>query len=117
MQASKIGAIFDWDGVIIDSSSLHEKSWECLAAETGFDLPSDHFKKGFGMKNSFIIPKILKWTEGPDEIRRLSLRKEELYRELVVEHGIEPLPGVTDWLEELRRYGIPCAIGSSTERL
>jgi beta-phosphoglucomutase family hydrolase len=114
---SKIGAIFDWDGVVIDSSSLHEKSWERLAAETGFALPTDHFKRGFGMKNTFIIPRLLKWAEAPDEIHRLSLRKEELYRELVIEHGITPLPGVTSWLDELRRYGIPCAIGSSTERL
>jgi HAD superfamily hydrolase (TIGR01509 family) len=113
----EIGAIFDWDGVVIDSSSHHEESWERLAAETGFALPPDHFKKGFGMKNAFIIPKLLKWTEAPDDVLRLSLRKEELYRDIVVERGIAPLPGVTGWLDELRRYGIPCAIGSSTERL
>jgi beta-phosphoglucomutase family hydrolase len=113
----QIGAIFDWDGVVIDSSSHHEESWERLAAETGFALPPDHFKKGFGMKNAFIIPKLLKWTEAPDDVLRLSLRKEELYRDIVVERGIAPLPGVTGWLDELRRYGIPCAIGSSTERL
>ena len=113
----QIGAIFDWDGVVIDSSSHHEESWERLAAETGFALPPDHFKKGFGMKNAFIIPKILNWTEAPDDVLRLSLRKEELYRDIVVERGIAPLRGVTGWLDELRRYGIPCAIGSSTERL
>jgi beta-phosphoglucomutase family hydrolase len=116
MTDKRIGAIFDWDGVVIDSSSHHEKSWERLAAETGFILPPDHFKKGFGMKNTFIIPELLKWAEAPEDVHRLSLRKEELYRELVVEHGIAPLPGVTQWLDELRRYGIPCAIGSSTER-
>ena len=69
------------------------------------------------MKNTFIIPKVLKWTETPYDVRRLSLRKEELYRDIVLERGIAPLPGVTGWLDELRRYGIPCAIGSSTERL
>ena len=116
MTDKRIGAIFDWDGVVIDSSPHHEKSWERLAAETGFILPPDHFKKGFGMKNTFIIPELLKWAEAPEDVHRLSLRKEELYRELVVEHGIAPLPGVTQWLDELRRYGIPCAIGSSTER-
>jgi beta-phosphoglucomutase family hydrolase len=117
MPDSIIGAIFDWDGVVIDSSSHHEKSWERLAAETGFSLPPDHFKRGFGMKNTFIIPKLLKWAEAPDEVHRLSLRKEALYRGLVVEQGIAPLPGVTKWLDELRRYGIRCAIWSSTERL
>jgi len=27
------GVIFDWDGVVINSASLHEKSWEMLANE------------------------------------------------------------------------------------
>ncbi len=86
----KWGAIFDWDGVIIDSSAHHEESWERLAAETGHTLPPGHFKRGFGI---------------------------ELYREIVKEWGIAPLPGVVAWLDSLRDRGIPCAIGSSTHRL
>jgi beta-phosphoglucomutase family hydrolase len=111
------GAIFDWDGVIIDSSAHHEESWERLAAETGQVLPPGHFKRGFGMKNEKIIPDLLGWTFDPEEIHRLSLRKEELYREIVREWGIAPLPGVVTWLDRLRDQGIPCAIGSSTHRL
>lgn len=113
----KWGAIFDWDGVIIDSSAHHEESWERLAAETGFRLPTGHFKRGFGMKNEKIIPDLLGWSFDAADIRRLSLRKEELYREIVKEWGIEPLPGVVNWLDRLRERGIPCAIGSSTHRL
>jgi beta-phosphoglucomutase family hydrolase len=113
----KWGAIFDWDGVIIDSSAHHEESWERLAAETGYSLPPGHFKRGFGMKNEKIIPDLLAWSFDPDEIHRLSLRKEELYREIVKEWGIAPLPGVVVWLDRLRDQGIPCAIGSSTHRL
>ena len=110
------GAIFDWDGVIIDSSRAHEESWERLARETGRALPPDHFKRGFGMKNEVIIPGILGWTEDAGEIRRLSLRKEELYREVVRERGVEALPGVRDLLAALRERGIPCVVGSSTHR-
>jgi beta-phosphoglucomutase family hydrolase len=113
----KLGAIFDWDGVVIDSSSHHEESWERLAKETGLTLPEGHFKKGFGMKNNFIIPNLLNWSNHPDEIKRLSLRKEELYREILLEWGIRPLPGVAEWLAALRQREIRCAIGSSTDRL
>ena len=91
-----LGAIFDWDGVILASSSHHEESWVRLAKETGFTLPDGHFKKGFGMKNEFIIPNLLNWSNRPDEIRQLSLRKEALYREILLEWGIHPLPGVTE---------------------
>jgi beta-phosphoglucomutase family hydrolase len=112
-----IGAIFDWDGVVIDSSAHHEESWERLAKETGYQLPPGHFKKGFGMKNEFIIPNLLHWSTDPVEIGRLSLRKEALYREIVLEWGLKPLAGVVTWLTQLNEAGIPCAIGSSTHRL
>ena len=110
------GAIFDWDGVIINSAAHHEASWERLATELKRALPEGHFKKGFGMKNDVIIPELLGWTTDPAEISAISLRKEELYRELVRELGIAALPGVESWLSTLRDAGIPCVIGSSTHR-
>ena len=110
------GAIFDWDGVVIDSSSAHEASWERLAKELGRPLPAGHFKVGFGRKSEYIILTLLGWTRDPVEAQRLSRRKEELYRDLIRERGIEPLPGVREFLARLRAAGVPCAIGSSTER-
>jgi len=111
------GAVFDWDGVIVDSSVQHEKSWERLAEEENRPLPVGHFQKSFGMKNERIIPGILGWTDEPAEVRRLSLRKEELFRVIVVESGLAPLPGVKTFLSRLADAGIPCVVGSSTHRL
>src|SRR5436190_13431220 len=110
------GAIFDWDGVIIDSRRHHEASWERLAREEKRELPAGHFMRGFGRKNDYIIPEILKWTTDAGEIGRVALRKEAIYREIVGEWGIEPLAGVREWLSALREAGVPCAIGSSTHR-
>jgi beta-phosphoglucomutase family hydrolase len=114
---ASFGALFDWDGVVIDSSAHHEESWNRLAREEGRFLPEGHFLKGFGMKNEAIIPGILSWTQDLAEIRRLSLRKEELYRVIIKEWGLEPLRGVQTLLDRLEDNGIPCAIGSSTHRL
>jgi beta-phosphoglucomutase family hydrolase len=110
------GAIFDWDGVIIDSSKHHEESWERLAREISKPLPPGHFKRGFGRKNDFIIPQILAWTNDASEIKTLSLRKEALYREVIKELGLQPLPGVETWLKKLTDAAIPCVVGSSTHR-
>jgi len=112
----KRGAIFDWDGVIINSAAQHEVSWNRLAKECGKTLPEDHFKRGFGMKNEVIIPELLGWATMPVEIRILSLRKEAIYREVVREQGMTALPGVEPWLRALRDEGIACAIASSTHR-
>jgi HAD superfamily hydrolase (TIGR01509 family) len=112
-----VGAIFDWDGVLIDSSAYHEASWERLAKERGLPLPEGHFKRGFGMKNEVVIPKVLQWGDQPELVQELSLRKEALYREIILERGISTLPGAREWLEQLRENGIPCVVGSSTHRL
>lgn len=109
-------AIFDWDGVIVDSSSHHERSWERLAEEERLPLPAGHFQRGFGMKNEEIIPDLLGWTRDAAEARRLSLRKEEIFRELVRAAGIRPLPGVAEWLRRLDAAGIPRIVASSTQR-
>ncbi|MEO5754136.1 MAG: HAD family phosphatase [Chthoniobacterales bacterium] len=111
------GAIFDWDGVIVDSARLHEQSWKCLAAELGKSIGPRSFIQGFGMKSARIIQEIHRWADEPAEVTRLSDRKEALYREIVAEEEIAPLPGVSEWLDRLREAGVPCAVASSTQRL
>ena len=109
-------AIFDWDGVIIDSSRQHELSWKQLAQHEKLPLPAGHFQRSFGMKNERIIPNLLCWTTDPAEIKRLSWLKEEFYRQIVRTSGIQALPGVREFLERLDAAGIPRIIGSSTPR-
>ena len=113
---NQFGVIFDWDGVVVDSSERHEEAWVRLAAEEGHTLPEGFFLQTFGMINEVIIPETLCWTDEPSEIRRISLRKEELYRVLVREQGLDPLPGVADWFRTLLDADVPITIGSSTQR-
>ncbi len=110
------GVIFDWDGVVIDSSLQHERSWEVLAEEISKPLPVGHFKLGFGKKNQMIIPDILQWASDVEEVQQLADRKEEIYRQLVEDSGVHILPGARELLVALREEGIPAAVGSSTPR-
>jgi len=112
------GALFDWDGVIVDSSAAHKQSWEDLAREEGFPLEKDHFAKSFGRTNAVIIPDVYRWTTDPAEITRLGLRKEDMYRAIISRWSAQKLalPGAIDLLRALNEAGIPCAVGSSTAR-
>ncbi|MEM0896047.1 MAG: HAD family phosphatase [Verrucomicrobiota bacterium] len=116
--AAGLGAIFDWDGVIIDSHDQHEESWQMLFDETGRTMPEGFFKETFGMRNQQIIPAYFEDVDESDtqKIADLGLRKEELYRELIRREGIEPLEGVLPLLDSLKVAGIPCSVGSSTPR-
>lgn len=114
-----LGAVFDLDGVLIDSHDQHQRSWFLLAEEEGLPLTPAQFKVSFGMRNDQVIPEVFGWAEPGDagRIRALGDRKEALYRELLRAEGLEPLPGVIGLLETLREAGVPRAVGSSTSRL
>jgi len=109
-------AVFDWDGVVIDSSVAHERSWEALTKGENLPLPADHFKRGFGKRNELIIPDILGWASEPAEVKRLSNRKEALYRDIARTGHVRLLPGVRELCGALRDLGIPCVIGTSTHK-
>ncbi|MGA0333107.1 MAG: HAD family hydrolase [Kiritimatiellia bacterium] len=116
MASSDWAALFDWDGVVIDSARAHELSWEKLSQETGLALPHDHFLRGFGKRNEVIFPEILGWSQDPCQIKAWSLRKEALYREVVQAEGVMVLPGVRTYLQSLQNAGIPAVVGTSTQR-
>lgn len=112
-----LGVIFDWDGILVDSAALHVASWEKLAQELGRALPADLRIGSLGLKTEAVISDLLGWAQDPAEARRLSFRKEVLFRELVRHDGISPQPGVLPLVRNLRRLGVPCAIGSSAPAL
>lgn len=109
-------AIFDWEGVVVDSAAAHEESWERLAKNENRPLPPGHFALSFGRTNREIFPEILQWTADPAEIERLSEIKEALYREVVVERGLDLITGARDLIMTLQTAGVPLAVGSSTPR-
>ena len=115
---SRVGAIFDWDGIIIDSAQQHEESWNLLAREIGVPMTHEMFVESFGMRNVTIIPDLFKWCapDDPTRIKELGDRKESLYRDIIRRDGIDPLPGVHDLLAALKEAAIPCSVGSSTPR-
>ncbi len=110
--------IFDWDGVVIDSEDFHRRSWDLLAAEEGLVIPPGAFDASFGMRNQQILPDIFQWVEAGDgeRIQALADRKEVLYRQIIREERIDPLPGVVELLRELAAAKIPTSVGSSTPR-
>ncbi len=115
---SGVGAVFDLDGVLIDSHDQHQRSWFLLADELGRPITHAQFKESFGMRNERVIPHVFGWTR-PDErerIAELGERKEALYRELLRSEGLDPLPGVIAFVQSLKAVGIPCVVGSSTSR-
>ncbi|MCX6998279.1 MAG: HAD-IA family hydrolase [Kiritimatiellaeota bacterium] len=110
------GAIFDWDGVVVQSGAWHVASWAQLAAEEHRPAPDVPGLGGLGLKGEHVITELLRWTREPAEIQRLLLRKEDLFRDRIARGGLAAVPGVIAFLRALQTAGIPAAVGSSAPR-
>jgi HAD superfamily hydrolase (TIGR01509 family) len=109
-------AIFDMDGVLIDSGAHHRHAWRALLAELGAE-PADpeHWRLTIGRPSEEAIPLLLGRRVSGAEARRLARRKRDLYQERA-QAGLEPVPGVVAFLESLARLDVPRAVGTSASR-
>jgi HAD superfamily hydrolase (TIGR01509 family) len=108
-------AIFDHDGVLVDSLENHTQAWFELGRRTGLRFTPEFIHETFGMTNPSIFRKLLGDSITPDEIARYSDLKEVCYRD-VARGRIRLMDGVRDLLDALTARGVKLAIGSSGVR-
>lgn len=105
-------AIFDMDGVLVDSSEAHFQAWHRLGMREGKPFTRELFQLTFGMHNQQIVPLWMEQEVAQAELDRLADWKETTYRELVPTL-MRPIPGVLELLEALYQEGVTMAVGSS----
>jgi beta-phosphoglucomutase len=105
-------AIFDHDGVLVDSFSFHEQAWLELERRTHLGFTSEFIHSTFGMTNPSIFRRLLGEQLSDDEVKRYSDLKEECYRD-VARGRICLLDGMRALLDALTDRGVKLAIGSS----
>jgi len=108
--------LWDMDGTLIDSEEFHWLAWQEAMANEGITITREQFLSSFGQRNDSILPRWLGATATPERIERIGNTKEELYRQLVREKGIAPLPGVAAWVHRLHEQGWLQAIASAAPR-
>ncbi len=108
-------AIFDHDGVLVDSLEAHQQAWFELERRTKLGLTPEFIHATFGMTNPSIFRRLRGEAITEDEIRRYSDLKEECYRD-VARGRIVLLDGMRPVLDALTARGVKLAIGSSGPR-
>jgi HAD superfamily hydrolase (TIGR01509 family) len=104
------------DGTLIDSEEFHWTSWRDTMAAEGIPITHEQFLSSFGQRDDSIIPRWLGAASTPERVARIAKVKEELYRQLIRKHGVEPLPGVARWIHRLHEQGWLQAIASAAPR-
>jgi beta-phosphoglucomutase family hydrolase len=108
--------LWDMDGTLVDSEDYHWRAWRDAMALEGISITHDQFIRTFGQRNDSILPQWLGPGAAADRIVRIGDSKEEMYRNLVREGGLQPLPGAVEWIRRLHHQGWPQAIASSAPR-
>jgi beta-phosphoglucomutase len=109
----KFSVIFDMDGVIIDSNPYHKKAWQAFCKQHNISISqSDLETKIFGRTSDDTLPILFNRPLEKELIIQYSSEVNKKYRELF-EKDIRPLPGLKDFLDELRKADIKFAIATS----
>jgi len=120
-----VGAIFDLDGVLVDTAVFHYMAWGKIAEELKipFNMEDNERLKGVSRVESLtiLLSLAVPGTSGcriytEEECRFISERKNKLYVDMIRQsQKLALLPGSLDTLRGLRQYGIRIALGSSSK--
>ena len=106
------GAIFDMDGLLIDSERVWQRVWHELAEERGLTLPDTFAAEicGTGLAESLAVLSRHFHTDAPEEVSRACAAR--VYR--IEEGGVPLLPGAALIRAGLRARGFRMAVASSS---
>ena len=106
-------AVFDFDGVIIETEQADFDAWRSLYRENGAALGWEEYAVCIGTKGAFDpVADLEKKTGRGHDRDRVRARQKEIIGPLLA--ALKPLPGVLDRLDEADRLGIRLAIASSS---
>ena len=110
--------VFDLDGVLTDSAKYHYQAWKMLADKLGISFDEEYNEKLKGVSRMESLELILQNGNAQDKYTQeekvaMATEKNEFYKQLL--HQITPedvLPGIHDFLEQLKAAGIKTAVAS-----
>lgn len=114
--ASVQGALFDMDGVILDSEGLYTRFWREAAAAFGYDMS---YTQAIGLRglNRETAARQLEGYFGPGiDYIQIRNKRTELMDAFVGSDSIPPKPGIHTLLDALKSTGIPTAICTASPR-
>ncbi len=118
--------LFDLDGVITPTASVHEHAWAELFAPWDF-TPDDYLtyvdgKPRYDGVRSFLAARDVTLPEGtPDDppgddtVCAMGNRKNQVFNDILERDGVVAYPGTIEVLDHLDELGIPQAIVSSSK--
>ncbi len=111
-------ALFDLDGVLVDTAKYHYLAWKRLADRLGFDFTPEHNERLKGvsrMRSLEILLEVGGLNPSQAEREAMASQKNDWYVEMLATLTADDvLPGSREVLTALRARGIKTALGSAS---
>ena len=111
--------LFDLDGVLVDTAIYHYQAWKNLGKQFGYELTEEQNEELKGVSRVESLNKILAWadyTATQEEKAAWLIEKNEDYLRLISNMNPgEILPGVLEFLEQIKALGYKIALGSASK--
>lgn len=109
------GVVFDFNGTLFWDTSLHNRAWDIfLTRHDLFLSDEDKFRWMHGKNNSDLLQSLFHNTLTETQVSDYIMEKESLYQELCLETDMQLAPGLTDFLNFLRKNNIPYTIATAS---
>ena len=111
--------LFDLDGVLVDTAIYHFQAWKNLGKQFGYELTEEQNEQLKGVSRVESLNKILDWANysaTQEEKSAWLIEKNEDYLHLISNmNPSEILPGVLDFLQQIKDLGYKIALGSASK--
>lgn len=100
--------LFDLDGTLAETDSLHLPTWATVLKPHGIEVDEALYRERISGRSNAKIAKDLVPVLTTEEIQALANAKEADFRERAGD--LEPLPGLTDFVDSARKNGLCLAL-------
>lgn len=110
------GAVFDMDGLMIDTEKLYLRYWKQAAADFGYDMQDEHVYAIRSLARKYSIPKLKSFFGQDFPTEDVRARRTELINAHIRDNGIELKKGLFELLDWLKAHGVKLAVATATPR-
>ncbi|MBR1738754.1 MAG: HAD family phosphatase [Ruminococcus sp.] len=109
------GAVFDMDGLMVDTESLLTRFWREAAAFYGFDMTKEHVLGIRSLAARFAAPQLRAQLGEDFDYQLVRKKRIELMNAFIEENGIEKKPGLDELIDRLKAEGWLIAVATATD--
>ena len=110
------GAVFDMDGLLIDTEKLYLKYWKQAAADFGYIMEDNHVFAIRSLARKFSVPKLKDFFGENFPTEEIRTRRTELINAHIEKYGVELKKGVSELFDYLKNNNIKLAVATATQR-